>query len=113
METKGKSKGVGGNGNLIPPVKGERRNPNGRPNGQRNYATIYREALRKIGETQDMTPEQIEELIEQVGLKKALQGDFKFFEDIRSRIHGKPKSADGDLGSKDNPIQMTVTVKRL
>lgn len=31
--------------NLIPPKKGEVRNPNGRPKGSRNRATIYRELL--------------------------------------------------------------------
>ncbi len=79
-------------------------NPSGRPKGQRNYQTIYREAIRKIGEARDMTPEQVEELMEQVGLDKALEGDFKFFEDIRSRIHGKPKQSVQVGGDPDNPI---------
>lgn len=40
-----KPKGVGGNGNLIPPVKGERRNPNGRGKGVRNRSTVVREII--------------------------------------------------------------------
>lgn len=90
METKEKAKGVGGNGNLIPPVKGERRNPDGRPKGQRNYATIYREALIKLAESQDKTPEEIEEILVQSGLKNALKGDYRFYQDIHDRLHGKP-----------------------
>lgn len=109
METKEKTKGVGGNGNLIPPVKGERRNPNGRPKGQRNYLTIYKEAIRKIGETRGMTPEEVEEEMEKVGLDKALSGDFNFWKDIREHVHGKPKQAVGLEGSgEDGSIEIRI-----
>jgi len=78
-------------GNLKPTYKkGESGNPNGRPKGQRNYATIYRLALERIGETQKMTPEEVEEQMEQVGLLKAMKGDFNFQKDIKDRLHGKP-----------------------
>lgn len=36
---------AGTNGNLIPPVKGEIRNPAGKPKGTRNRSTIVREML--------------------------------------------------------------------
>ena len=61
----------------------------GRPKGQRNYSTIYKEALMKIAEAKDLTPEQLETQLEEVGLMKALEGDHKFWVDIRDRIHGK------------------------
>ena len=80
-ETKEKAKGVGGNGNLIPPVKGERRNPNGRPLGQRNYSTIYREALIKIGKARNMSPEELEDLLVQSRLLNAMKGNYKFYAD--------------------------------
>jgi hypothetical protein len=99
MEAKEKSKGVGGNGNLIPPVKGERRNPDGRPKGQRNYATIYKEALRKIAETQGITPEEIEDIMVQSGLKNAIKGDYRFYQDTLDRLHGKPKQSVGVEGT--------------
>lgn len=85
-ENKGKNKGYD---NLIPIKKGEKLNPNGRPKGQRNYATIYREALKKMAEAKGITPEEIEEQMEQVGLNKALKGDINFHKDIKDRIHGK------------------------
>ena len=85
-QNKGKNKG---HDNLIPIKKGETRNPNGRPKGQRNYATIYREALTKIAEANDKTPEEIETMMEEVGLKQGLKGNFAFWKDIRDRIHGK------------------------
>ena len=96
-ETRAKS-----NANLITFPKGKSGNPRGRKQGQRDYATIYREALIKIGNTKGMTADEVEEAIEEVGLNKALKGDFKFFEDIRSRIHGKPKQSVGIEGSGEN-----------
>ena len=61
----------------------------GRPKGQRNYATIYRAALIKIADANNKTAEEIEEMMEQAGLKKALAGDFAFQKDIKDRLHGK------------------------
>ncbi len=99
--------------NLTPFPKGESGNPNGRPKGQRNYLTIYRAALEKIAAAKQMTPEQVEELMEQTGLDKAMEGDYKFFQDIRDRIHGKPKASPDDPGSKDNPQHMVITIKNV
>lgn len=62
----------------------------GRPKGQRNYATIYREALRKIAEEKGMSPEEVEEEIHTIGIKKALEGDFSFYKDTLDRLNGKP-----------------------
>jgi alanyl-tRNA synthetase len=86
MENKGKNRGWD---NLKPCKPGETANPNGRPKGQRNYATIYREALAKIADSKGMTPEEIETMMEEVGLKQGLKGNFAFWKDIRDRIHGK------------------------
>jgi len=66
-------------------------NPNGRPKGQRNFAVIYREALEKIAKTQNMTPEEIEDIMLQSGLKKAIKGDYQFYRDTFDRLHGKPE----------------------
>jgi len=76
--------------NLIPWKKGDPSpNPSGRPKGQRNFATIHREALIKIGESNNKTPEEIENMINEVGLKNALKGDYRFYKDTQDRIHGK------------------------
>ena len=97
--------------NLKPWKKGDPSpNPSGRPKGQRNYATIYREALIKIGKTKGMTPEEVEELIEQVGLEKAMKGDFNFARDIKDRIHGKPSQGLELSGPGGEPIEQSITV---
>lgn len=87
-------------------------NPSGRPVGQRNYATIYREALKRIAEAKGKTPEEVEEMMEQVGLDKALSGDFNFFKDVRDRIHGKPMQPQ-DVTSGGEPITgLTINVRK-
>lgn len=70
--------------------KGQSGNPAGKPVGQRSYITIYREALTALAKKKNVTPEELENIIEQVGIAKAMQGDFKFFQDFRDRVHGKP-----------------------
>lgn len=65
-------------------------NPSGRPKGQRNYATIYREALIKIASLENITPEDLEDDMVSVAIKEARSGDPIFYKDVMDRIHGKP-----------------------
>lgn len=100
---------------LIPLKKGQTANPNGRPVGQRNYATIYREALIKLGNASNKTPEELEDEIEQMGLLKARKGDFRFFKDIRDRLHGMPKQSvdvTSDGKALPTPIYQGMSVKK-
>lgn len=77
--------------NLKPPwKKGESGNPKGKVKGQRSYSTIAREAIKKMAESQNMTPEEFEELLTQSGLKQALRGNYQFYRDHQDRVHGKP-----------------------
>jgi hypothetical protein len=85
VKNKGRNKGYD---NLIPIKKGERLNPNGRPKGQRDYATIYREALIKLGTINNKTPEELEEEMLSNGIKLGRAGDYRFYKDILDRLHG-------------------------
>lgn len=77
--------------NLKPAWKeGECPNPNGRPLGQRNYATIYREALIKLATLNDKSPEELENEILSSGILNARKGDYRFYKDILDRLHGTP-----------------------
>lgn len=85
-------------------------NPEGRPLGQRNYATIYKAALKKIAESQNMTPEEFEDLMLQSGLKNALK-DYRFYKDTNDRLHGTPKqnlelSGTGEDGAIEVRVKM-------
>lgn len=74
--------------NLIPFKPGESGNPNGRPLGQRNYATIYREALIKLAESNGKTPDDLENEILSKALVSARSGDYRFYKDILDRLYG-------------------------
>jgi len=73
---------------LIPLKKGETANPNGRPLGQRNYSTIYREALIKLGEANNKDPGEIELELIQKGILNARNGDYRFYKDVLDRTFG-------------------------
>jgi len=81
--------------------EGETGNPNGRPKGQRNFATIYREAIEKIAKSKDITADEFEiQLVEQA-IRKGFNGDTRFYTDTLDRIHGKPiQSIDHKLDGK-------------
>lgn len=107
METQEKTQSP----NLILWKKGDPSpNPKGRPKGQRNYATIYRAALEKIGSVNDMTPEDLEDLMEQTGLLKAISGDPVFQKDIKDRLHGKPNQNLG-IGGLDGKSEIEVKIR--
>ena len=72
---------------LKPCKPGETANPNGRPKGQRNYATIYKEALIKLGSINNKTPEELENELVASGFKMAKK-DYRFYKDVLDRIHG-------------------------
>jgi len=99
--------------NLIPWKKGDPSpNPKGRPVGQRNYATIYKAALKKIAESQNMTPEEFEDIIVQSGLKNALK-DYRFYKDMNDRLHGPPKQDIGLGGTDGGPVEVRVIIEKV
>lgn len=89
MEEKSKNKGRNkGYDNLIPIKPGETRNPNGRPLGQKNYSTLYKEALIKLAKLNDKEPEELELEILSKGIMNARAGDYRFYKDLLDRLHG-------------------------
>lgn len=84
---------------------GETGNPNGRPKGQRNFATIYREAIEKIAKSKDMTADEFEiQLVEQA-IRKGFNGDTRFYTDTLDRIHGKATQ------SFDHKLEGTIEIQ--
>jgi hypothetical protein len=83
---------------------GKSPNPNGRPNGQRNYATLYREALMKLAELNGKEPDELEVEMLSNAIKKARAGDYKFYKDVLDRIHGTAlNKTDITTNGKDLP----------
>lgn len=75
----------------------------GRPTGQKNYSTLYREALIKIAKLNGKEPEELELDIISQGLNQARKGNFAFYRDTLDRLHGKPK--------QDIEMDVTLTSK--
>lgn len=79
----------------------------GRPPKQRNYATIYREALLKIAQIDKITPEDLENDMIAMAVKKARKGDPIFYKDVMDRIHGKPVQPT-DLTTQGEKISFVI-----
>lgn len=77
--------------------KGVSGNPNGRPRGRRNFDTLFREAVTKIAEAEGTTLAELEDELLRVGYDKAKEGDYRFWQDIFDRLHGKPVSINQNM----------------
>ena len=85
----------------------------GRPKGQRNYKTIYREALHKLAELNDKDPNDLEDEIVQMAIKKARGGDFSFYKELMDRLHGKPiQKTDVTSGGEQIVVQFHESFKK-
>ncbi len=92
--------------NLIPPKKGEIRNPNGRPVGSRNRETIVNKWLEAIKDAKNPITGELESLpiADQMVLAligKALKGDVAAFKELMDSGYGKIKDQTEHSGSVD------------
>ena len=83
-----------GHANLIPPEKGEVRNPYGRPIGSKNTKTILERFLnlemkQKNPFTQEVEQMTVLELMNLKQIANALEGDLAAFKEIIDRHEGK------------------------
>ncbi len=83
--------------------KGVVLNPNGRPKGSESFATKWYRMVEKIADSNNITPDQVEEELLKVGYKRAKDGDYSFYRDAMDRIHGKPLQKT-DLTSGGQPL---------
>ncbi len=93
--------------NLVPFEKGVSGNPNGRPKGQRNYSTIYREALIKLAEDKNITPSEIERELVANGIKMGIKGNYSFYKDVLDRMYGS-----ADKKELERPINIAYILNK-
>lgn len=74
---------------LIPWKPGQSGNPKGRPLGARDRRTVIMDAIRRIGEAKEMSPEEIEDAIQAVGIEKAFKGSYFHYEAISDGLYGR------------------------
>lgn len=90
--------------NLAPAFKpGQSGNPNGRPFGKKNYATLYKEALIKIAESEGIDPADLEIELVSKAVLSGRKGDFRFHKDTMDRLLGSPAQTI-DVTTKGEPI---------
>jgi len=68
--------------------EGESGNPNGRPLGQKNYSTLYKEALIKLAKLNNKKPDELEIEMISKGILSARAGDYRFYKDVLDRLLG-------------------------
>ena len=92
--------------NLKPFEKGHKK-VGGKVLGQKNYATLRREALIEIGKANGKSPEEIEIMLHSKGIAEALKGDFRFYKDDLDRLHGQATE------NKDINLKGTISLGEL
>lgn len=72
----------------------------GRPKGQRNFHTIYMEAMKILADKNSSTVELLEAEMVANAAVLARKGDFRFYKDTMDRLHGSPVNR-SELTGKD------------
>jgi len=99
------------NKHLKPLQPGETANPNGRPKGQRNYATIYAEAMQILADKNSSTPEKLEAEMVANAAVLARKGDYRFYKDFMDRLHGTPTNRTELTGKNGEKLIESVLSK--
>lgn len=97
--------------NLIPFQKGESGNPNGRPKGSRNRATIVRQWLEVNRESFNPLTGKKEtlEIQDEITLRqidKALEGDTNAYKELMDSAHGKAVQSFEHSGKDGEPLRV-------
>jgi hypothetical protein len=103
-----------GHENIIPPKKGEIRNPNGRPKGSLNSKTILKRFLEITKNMTNPLNEEVEDMsmIEIMHLKQianAINGDLSAYKEILDRYEGKV-TQQIDTTTKGESLNTTLSV---
>lgn len=108
--------------NLIPPVKGEVRNPKGRGKGVKNRSTILKKWIKvrvKIKDKSNPLLKEVDGTVEdQISLaliNKALKGDVQAIREINDSLYGKVSDkveVTGDLNITAEKIRLEIEQRR-
>jgi hypothetical protein len=70
-------------------MPGKSGNPAGRPKGSPNFSTKFKQLIDRVAADEQVSSEEIEERLIEVGYKGAKSGDYKFWKDIHDRVYGQ------------------------
>jgi hypothetical protein len=82
----------------------------GKPLGARHMTTLLKEAIVRVAEGEELADDL---LIVKNTIDSAKKGDPKSRDLIWNYLDGKPAQSKDDPGGEDNPMHMTVTIKKL
>ena len=80
-----------------------------KPEGSLNFTTLFKKAIKKIAEDENIDIDSIELAIVKKAIDKAKKGDFRFFKDLMDRTRGKAQDQlDITSGGKPLPLLNNV-----
>ena len=68
---------------------GQSGNPAGKPPGSLNFSTKFKKLIDRVAADEQVSSEEVEERLIEVGYKGAKGGDYKFWKDIHDRVYGQ------------------------
>ncbi len=69
--------------------KGQSGNPSGRPEGVKNFKTVFEEAVKKIAKEKSLKECEVEIDLVIKAIASARGGNFNYYKDIFDRVYGK------------------------
>ena len=70
----------------------------GHPLGTENFHTIWWKFIEKVAKSNNITADEVDEQLLAVAFKQMKAGDFRYWKDVRDRIHGMAKQPIEHLG---------------
>jgi len=98
-----------GHDNIKPPVKGEVRNPNGRPKGVLNRSTIVKRWLEAKLDNDHLFVDAITKAI----IEKAMSGDVAAFKELMDSGYGKVTDKQELTGAGGVPLVTSVKIEHI
>ena len=102
--------------NIIPPKKGEIRNPKGKPKGTKNRSTILKKWIEVTAKLKNpITGKEeigtVEDKVNLALITRALAGDVSAIKEINDTLYGKIPNKDELTGANGEQINITFTPK--
>lgn len=69
--------------------KGQSGNPDGRPQGSKNFSTLMDEAVKEIAKLNKISTAEVWQVLIKRGYSEAKDGNYMFFKDLMDRYWGK------------------------
>ena len=100
-EKSGMKQGRDKEGRFLEGVSG---NPAGRPEGTKNFSTLFKKAIEKIAKEDETTELDAEKELVLKAYREAKKGNFNFYRDLMDRNYGRPKETHEIGGIEGKPI---------